>query len=102
MVKNTHKAHEQLVYAVCEELGQNDKAEEIAQKLLNSSYMKVKKSKGSGDKPKRGKNAYQLFCDAKRAEVKTANPEAKMGDLSKILGGMWKALSEEEKAGYKA
>jgi hypothetical protein len=35
------------------------------------------------------------FCNAKRAEVKAANPDAKMTDLSKILGTQWKALSEE-------
>ena len=33
-----------------------------------------------------------------RAEVKEANPEASMTDMSKLIGAKWKDLSAEEKA----
>jgi predicted GIY-YIG superfamily endonuclease len=51
--------------------------------------------------PKRPLSNYMNFCNAKRAEVKAANPDAKMTDLSKILGTQWKALSEEQQTSYK-
>lgn len=52
--------------------------------------------------PKRPLSNYMNFCNAKRAEVKAANPDAKMTDLSKILGTQWKALTPEQQAGYKS
>ena len=41
------------------------------------------------------------FCSAKRAEVKSQNPDAKLGsDVHKILVALWKELSDDEKALY--
>jgi len=61
---------------------------------------KVKKAKNP-DAPKRPANPYINFTNAKRAEVKAANPEAKIGDISKLIGVMWKALTDEQRASYK-
>jgi predicted GIY-YIG superfamily endonuclease len=52
--------------------------------------------------PKRPLSNYMNFCNAQRATVKAANPEAKMTELSKILGAQWKALTAEQQAGYKS
>lgn len=38
---------------------------------------------------------------AKRAAIKEANPEASFGELGKLVGVAWRALSEVEKAEYK-
>lgn len=51
--------------------------------------------------PKRPANPYINFTNAKRAEVKAANPTAKMGDISKLIGPMWARLTDEEKLAYK-
>ena len=37
----------------------------------------------------------------KRPEVKAKNPSATFGELGKILGAQWKALSDAQKASYK-
>ncbi|KAL4523180.1 hypothetical protein Ndes2526A_g07882 [Nannochloris sp. 'desiccata'] len=49
---------------------------------------------------KRAKNAYFIFNEENRAQVKEENPGAKMGDLNKLLGAAYQALSKEEKAFY--
>jgi hypothetical protein len=61
---------------------------------------KEKKAKNP-DAPKRPASAYILFSNAKRAEVVAANPAAKLPEVAKILGGMWKALTPEQQASYK-
>lgn len=45
--------------------------------------------------------AYMLFVKAVRPSVKTANPEATFGELGKLLGEQWKALSEADRQVYK-
>ena len=82
-------------------------ADEAIQKFLSSSatpsttaaIKKPKKTKKVRDpnKPKRSKNAFMLFSAAKRAEIKEANPDMKSTDISKELGLLWKALSDDEK-----
>jgi len=62
---------------------------------------KEKKAKDP-DAPKRPASAYIRFSVAKRPEVVAANPTAKLGDIAKLLGAMWKALSADEQATWKA
>ena len=64
-----------------------------------SVTLKKKKAKKARDpnKPKRSKNAFMLFSAAKRAEIKEANPDMKSTDISKQLGLLWKALSDDDK-----
>jgi hypothetical protein len=56
--------------------------------------------------PKRAGNGFMAFCNAKRKEVteqeKEKNPDIKPTEISKIIGAMWKNLSDEEKAEYNA
>jgi hypothetical protein len=42
------------------------------------------------------------FCNAKRAEVKAANPNANFGDIARLLSVAWKELNETKKSAYKA
>jgi len=44
----------------------------------------------------------QLFCDATRASLKAANPDASFGELGKLMGQAWKAATPEEIAPFKA
>ena len=43
-----------------------------------------------------------FFCSAKRPEFKKKNPSASVGELAKLLGAAWNALSPEEKKPYDA
>lgn len=61
---------------------------------------KKDKTKKDPTKPKRGKNPFMFYSSAKRAEVKTANPEAKPTEIAKMLGATWADLDEEDKKEY--
>ena len=63
---------------------------------------KTKKSKRSKDPnaPKRPMTAYFLFMGEKRAEVKNANPDFKVGDIAKELGKMWAGIDVAEKGRF--
>ena len=41
-----------------------------------------------------------LFCHANRENVRAANPAATFGDMGRLLCGLWKELTESEKAVY--
>jgi len=53
-------------------------------------------------KQKRGRSAYTLYSSDKevRDAVKSANPDASFGGISKILSKQWKELSDELKQPY--
>ena len=46
-------------------------------------------------------NAFMNFSNQHRQEVRDANPNAKVTEIAKILGSMWRNLSEEEKDRYR-
>ena len=54
------------------------------------------------DAPKRAPSNFMNFSSAKRAEVKAANPTAKVTEISKILGAQWALLTQAQKDSYKA
>jgi hypothetical protein len=56
--------------------------------------------KASGTGKKRTPSAYILWCKDNRERVKTENPEAKFGEVSKLLGAEWKQTSAADKAPY--
>ncbi|CAN0081671.1 unnamed protein product [Discosporangium mesarthrocarpum] len=58
---------------------------------------KKKRTKKDPNKPKGAMSAYLMFCQATRAEVKAADPELKMMEISKVLGGRWKGLGDAQK-----
>lgn len=51
-------------------------------------------------KEKKPRNAYVIFCQEKREEVKAENPEMKGKDVNAELSRMWKELSDTDKAPY--
>lgn len=70
-------------------------------KAKKASKAKKGKDGEEGEKPKRGPNAYMIFSNEKRGEVKAENPGLKVTEIAKVIGDMWKELSEEEKQEYK-
>ncbi|KAJ3412811.1 Non-histone chromosomal protein 6 [Chytridiales sp. JEL 0842] len=50
--------------------------------------------------PKKPLTPYFQFLNSNRQRIKDANPGASFGELNKILGAEWKALSDAEKAPY--
>ena len=59
-----------------------------------------KKTKDKG--PKRACTAYAYFTGAKRAGIKTANPDASFGDIARLVSAAWKECSDEDKQEFVA
>ncbi|KAJ1873988.1 Non-histone chromosomal protein 6 [Coemansia sp. RSA 1722] len=60
----------------------------------------VRRAKKDPNAPKRSLSAYMFFSQANRKTVKDDNPEATFGNIGKILGDMWKGMSDKEKAPF--
>ena len=101
MMKSMVKSHEQIIRSVCSELNVQDeeRVNELITKLLDTSFTSVK-AKKDPNRVKRAKSAYLFFCEERRKEVQLANPGKKMCDISKLLGNLWKEVTEEEKQKY--
>ena len=82
-------------YQVSKELGGAKKKKRSADDLEGAAK---KKKKNNG--PKRPQNAFMIFSNEKRASLKEAHAHAGVSEIAKILGGLWKNLSPEEKAPY--
>lgn len=52
--------------------------------------------------PKRGLSAYMFFANEQRENVREENPGVSFGQVGKILGERWKALSEKQRLPYEA
>merc|ERR1719498_838989 len=68
--------------------------EEVEQQVATKKKKKPKK-------PKRNMSAFFLYSNANRERVKTENPDAKFGDIAKILSQEFKGLPENEKEQWK-
>jgi ABC-type transporter MlaC component len=93
------KTHETLIEQICKELNAEDRVEELVKKYISNDFSKLKPKKDP-NMPKKPKSGYMFFCDEHRRVVMTKNKSAKMGEISKILGNMWKKMDEEEKKPY--
>ena len=68
------------------------------EEILPKKAKRVKKPK---DAPKNPKSAYVIFCQEKRQEVKTGNPEMPAKEIMKELGKLWQETEENERAKFK-
>ena len=50
--------------------------------------------------PKRPQSSYFLFAHDKRAEIKAKMPDAKVTEIAKELGKLWKDVSDAERKKY--
>ncbi|KAI9832927.1 MAG: Non-histone chromosomal protein 6 [Sarea resinae] len=66
------------------------------------------KAKGEGKRkkdpnaPKRGLSAYMFFANEQRENVRDENPGISFGQVGKVLGERWKALSDKQRTPYEA
>ncbi|KAH7380756.1 high mobility group box domain-containing protein [Pyrenochaeta sp. MPI-SDFR-AT-0127] len=61
-----------------------------------------KKKATDPNAPKRGLSAYMFFANEQREKVREDNPGIKFGEVGKLLGEKWKALSEKQRTPYEA
>jgi len=60
----------------------------------------VEKKKKDPNAPKRGLSAYMFFANDQRDNVREENPGISFGQVGKVLGDRWKALSDKDKIPY--
>ena len=91
-------SHSCLIRRVCQELGADDRADEIVAKYVDVS---IKMKKFKDDKaPKHAKTSYMFFCVDKRAELKKKRPDLKFSEIMQILSKDWKKIPEKQKEKY--
>jgi hypothetical protein len=77
----------------------------VPPKGMDASGKPVKtggKQKKDPNAPKRGKTSYMYFAGEMRATIKEENPDATFGEMGKLTGQKFKALTPEEKSKYEA
>jgi hypothetical protein len=60
------------------------------------------KKKKDPNAPKRGMASFMFFSNEMRAKIKEENPDATFGEMGKLTGQKFKALTPEEKSKYEA
>ena len=108
VINTFYDSHLDLIRNICNDLGQPEKIKEMEEKYLDDTT-KIK-AKKDPHKPRRPKTSYLFFCDEKRKEIMTNNPNDKLSEVSKKLGELWKTTdhqpyidkSNEDKLRYKA
>jgi len=76
--------------------------------MPKASSKATSKSKGRGaekkkkdpNAPKRGLSAYMFFANEQRENVRDENPGISFGQVGKVLGDRWKALTEKQREPY--
>lgn len=63
---------------------------------------RTEKKKKDPNAPKRGLSAYMFFANEQRDNVREENPGISFGQVGKVLGERWKALSEKQRGPYEA
>lgn len=58
---------------------------------------KGKKANKDPNKPKKALSSFMFFANAKRPELRKEDPTAKITEIGKKLGQIWKTLSAEDK-----
>ncbi|KAF2006974.1 Non-histone chromosomal protein 6, partial [Amniculicola lignicola CBS 123094] len=58
------------------------------------------KKKKDPNAPKRGLSAYMFFANDQRDKVREDNPGIKFGEVGKLLGEKWKALTVDQRKPY--
>ncbi|PYH45440.1 high-mobility group nucleosome-binding protein [Aspergillus saccharolyticus JOP 1030-1] len=70
------------------------------EKTTRKTTKRVERKKKDPNAPKRGLSAYMFFANDNRDKVREENPGISFGQVGKMLGERWKALSDSERRPY--
>lgn len=73
-----------------------------AEKSTRSKRASAPKKKKDPNAPKRGLSAYMFFANEQRENVRAENPGIAFGQVGKVLGERWKALTDKQRQPYEA
>ena len=97
-----YESQKNMIATVCIKLGQHDKIEELTSSLLGDA-LKIKAMKDPA-RPKRPTSGYLYFCQDARPKIhkhlSKNNKNPQLGDVAKVLGKEWKALSDNKRKVY--
>lgn len=91
----TRYEEEMETYEKPEDSGDDNEDESVA-----SGKKKKKKAKKDPNAPKNALTAFMFFNKDMRHKLKEDNPDLSFGDLGRLVGEKFKALTDEEKAKY--
>ena len=88
--------------AVWDEIAFQDKKRYLMEKSQYTGPWQVpwKRVKKDPSAPKRPMSAFLYFSQGKRTEIKNERPDIKNTEVSRVLGEMWRNLSDDERAPY--
>jgi len=69
----------------------------VVEKKRKDTSRKKKKPAKDPNKPKRNMSAYFLYSNANRARIQRENPDAKFGDIAKLISEEFKTISDKER-----
>jgi ribosomal protein L11 methylase PrmA len=96
LVESTRNLSISLIEKTCAELGKPEEAERLVALLVDDS-VRVKKFKDK-NAPKKAMNAYMIYCNVHRNEVKSALGEkADFKSIVQKLSSDWKSLDDKSK-----
>lgn len=67
---------------------------------MSTERKRATRKKKDPNAPKRSLSAYMFFANENRDIVRAENPGISFGQVGKLLGEKWKALSSDEKVPY--
>jgi len=67
---------------------------------VSTEKKKTTRKKKDPNAPKRSLSAYMFFANENRDIVRAENPGINFGQVGRLLGEKWKALSTEDKTPY--
>ncbi|KAL3453657.1 high mobility group box domain-containing protein [Aspergillus insuetus] len=74
--------------------------EKTTRKAKATPARQNERKKKDPNAPKRGLSAYMFFANDNRDKVREDNPGITFGQVGKMLGEKWKALSDKERKPY--
>lgn len=96
LVESTRNLSISLIEKTCSELGKPEESERLVALLVDDS-VRVKKFKDK-NAPKKPMNAYMIYCNEHRAEVKDSLGEkADFKSIVQKLSADWKSLDDKSK-----
>ncbi|KAL7546124.1 hypothetical protein ACHAWF_009464 [Thalassiosira exigua] len=78
-------------------LAESEEEEEVVVPVKKKRRKKKKKNKDP-NRPKRNMSAFFLYSNEHRSRIKQENPEAKFGDIAKLLSAEFKSIGPSERA----
>lgn len=87
-------------YPKIEDDGKKSKKKKLKQPVVPDPNVLDVEVEPESTKKEKGKNKFLNFCRAKREEIWSKDRKKKVTEVTSILAGIWKTLSDEEKQEY--